>query len=107
MTVPVATKHEKRPSAWSFLLQHVAALFKGGHYTSNRPNGISGADHLCNGDLSPVTDSDLPPLGHELSANERRGWLDHPAAFLPSGCVGYPPRRNPQVKVPPANVMPG
>ena len=71
MTVPVATKHEKRPSAWSFLFQHVAAIFKGGHYTSNRPNGISGPDHLCNGDITPAIgitmafrsqafDSDLP-----------------------------------------------
>ena len=57
MTVPVATKHEKRPSAWSFLFQHVAAIFKGGHYTSNRPNGISGANHLCNGDLSTANPS--------------------------------------------------
>jgi hypothetical protein len=52
MTVPVATKDAKRPSAWSFLLQHVAALFKGTHFTSNRPNGISGPDYLCNGDFT-------------------------------------------------------
>ena len=62
MTVPVATKHEKRPSAWSFLLQHVAALFKGAHFTSNRPNGISGPDHLCDGDVATVTICGAPQV---------------------------------------------
>ena len=78
MTVPVATKHEKTPSTWSFLLQHVAALSNGGHYTSNHPNGISGADHLCNGDVTTVNPGavrrpPVPPMNSSVPPGRTLG----------------------------------